>query len=204
MPEKRMIKVLICGVLAGTILYVMVLGNYPYWATDKQKLGEKIISNDLDSDELAKLSPQCLYFFLFVSIFFLLVYTGQDLVRRMLTKDPKCRISIENALDHLWVRRHCGELSKKSANLPQVCYQFYPSPKLFCFVFFQQKPSKDPVESKEPPMDKAQKLRSKTPARRVAQRLFRQFDSDWIGLLGWRDWKRFVDFVLPGFKGPKV
>ncbi|KAL8132151.1 hypothetical protein AgCh_007879 [Apium graveolens] len=74
---------------AGVIIYILLSGVPPFWAETEQDIFEEVLRGDLDfsSDPWPKISD-----------------SAKDLVRRMLVRDPKRRMTAHEALCHPWVR----------------------------------------------------------------------------------------------------
>ncbi|CAA6666724.1 unnamed protein product [Spirodela intermedia] len=81
---------------AGIILYILLSGVPPFFA-DGEGVFDAILHGklDLESDPWPSISP-----------------AAKDLVEKMLTRDPKQRITAARALDHPWIRVG-GEASNK-------------------------------------------------------------------------------------------
>ncbi|XP_047337638.1 calcium-dependent protein kinase 2-like [Impatiens glandulifera] len=82
---------------AGIILYILLSGVPPFWAETERGIFDAILegSIDFDSDPWPSISE-----------------SAKDLVRKMLTKDPKKRITSQQVLEHPWIRED-GEASNK-------------------------------------------------------------------------------------------
>ncbi|XP_077243637.1 calcium-dependent protein kinase 2-like [Tasmannia lanceolata] len=82
---------------AGVILYILLSGVPPFWAETEKGIFDAILQGDIDfkSDPWPSISN-----------------SAKDLVRRMLTKDPKKRISSGQVLEHPWLKEG-GEASDK-------------------------------------------------------------------------------------------
>ncbi|KAJ4912856.1 Calcium-dependent protein kinase 15 [Raphanus sativus] len=74
---------------AGIILYILLCGVPPFWAETEKGIFEEIIKGviDFESQPWPSISE-----------------SAKDLVRKLLTKDPKKRISAAQALEHPWIR----------------------------------------------------------------------------------------------------
>ncbi|KAK8494848.1 hypothetical protein V6N13_062481 [Hibiscus sabdariffa] len=81
---------------AGVILYILLSGVPPFWAETDKGIFEAILEGELDfeSDPWPSISE-----------------SAKDLVRKMLTMDPKKRLTAAQALEHPWLRE--GEASDK-------------------------------------------------------------------------------------------
>ncbi|KAM7264612.1 hypothetical protein ACFE04_002295 [Oxalis oulophora] len=74
---------------AGVIVYILLSGVPPFWAESEQGIFEQVLHGDLDfsSDPWPKISE-----------------SAKDLVRRMLIRDPKKRLTAHEVLCHPWVQ----------------------------------------------------------------------------------------------------
>ncbi|KAJ3670453.1 hypothetical protein LUZ60_010777 [Juncus effusus] len=81
---------------AGVILYILLSGVPPFWAETEKGIFDAILQGDIDFES----SP-------WPSI----SSSAKDLVRKMLTQDPKKRITSAQVLQHPWLRE--GEASDK-------------------------------------------------------------------------------------------
>ncbi|KAM7524335.1 hypothetical protein LguiA_014237 [Lonicera macranthoides] len=74
---------------AGVIIYILLSGVPPFWAETEQDIFKEVLHGDLDfsSDPWPSISQ-----------------SAKDLVRRMLVRDPKKRITAHEALCHPWLR----------------------------------------------------------------------------------------------------
>ncbi|GMJ14146.1 calcium-dependent protein kinase 15 [Hibiscus trionum] len=84
---------------AGVILYILLCGVPPFWAETEKGIFAAIVEGGLDfkSDPWPSISE-----------------SAKDLVRKMLTLDPKKRLTAAQALEHPWLRE--GEASDKPIN----------------------------------------------------------------------------------------
>lgn len=82
---------------AGVILYILLSGVPPFWAETEKGIFDAILQGDIDFES----SP-------WPSI----SHSAKDLVRKMLTQDPKKRITSAQVLEHPWIREG-GEASDK-------------------------------------------------------------------------------------------
>ncbi|XP_073147642.1 calcium-dependent protein kinase 29 [Henckelia pumila] len=80
---------------AGVILYILLCGFPPFWAETERGILEAIRNNHVDFDS----SP-------WPSI----SNAAKDLLKKLLTKDPKKRITAAEALEHPWLQKD-GEAS---------------------------------------------------------------------------------------------
>ncbi|XP_040994165.1 calcium-dependent protein kinase 1-like [Juglans microcarpa x Juglans regia] len=74
---------------AGVILYILLCGVPPFWAESEQGIFEQVLHGDLDfsSDPWPSISD-----------------SAKDLVKRMLVRDPKRRLTAHEVLCHPWVQ----------------------------------------------------------------------------------------------------
>ncbi|RVX06645.1 Calcium-dependent protein kinase 1 [Vitis vinifera] len=74
---------------AGVILYILLSGVPPFWAETEQGIFEQVLHGDLDfsSDPWPSISE-----------------SAKDLVRRMLVRDPRRRLTAHEVLCHPWVQ----------------------------------------------------------------------------------------------------
>ncbi|KAH7856743.1 hypothetical protein Vadar_005046 [Vaccinium darrowii] len=81
---------------AGVILYILLSGVPPFWAETEKGIFDAILEGqiDFDSEPWPTIS-----------------YSAKDLVRKMLTQDPKKRLTSAQVLEHPWIRG--GEASDK-------------------------------------------------------------------------------------------
>ncbi|KAL4369559.1 hypothetical protein GQ457_05G034180 [Hibiscus cannabinus] len=84
---------------AGVILYILLCGVPPFWAENEKGIFGAILEGKLDfeSDPWPSISE-----------------SAKDLLRKMLTMDPKKRLTAAQALEHPWLRE--GEASDKPIN----------------------------------------------------------------------------------------
>ncbi|KAK6934456.1 Protein kinase domain [Dillenia turbinata] len=82
---------------AGVMLYILLSGVPPFWAETEKGIFNAILKGHLDfeSEPWPSIST-----------------SAKDLVRKMLTQDPKKRITSAEVLDHPWIRED-GEASDK-------------------------------------------------------------------------------------------
>ncbi|KAJ1285867.1 hypothetical protein BS78_03G311200 [Paspalum vaginatum] len=73
----------------GVILYILLCGVPPFWAESEHGIFNSILRGQVDftSDPWPRISPG-----------------AKDLVRKMLTSDPKKRISAYDVLNHPWIK----------------------------------------------------------------------------------------------------
>ncbi|XP_044480242.1 calcium-dependent protein kinase 29-like [Mangifera indica] len=74
---------------AGVILYILLSGAPPFWAETQKDILEAILKDSLDlqSNPWPTISP-----------------SAKDLIRKMLNKDPRKRITAAEALEHPWLK----------------------------------------------------------------------------------------------------
>ncbi|EOA30276.1 hypothetical protein CARUB_v10013403mg [Capsella rubella] len=82
---------------AGIILYILLSGVPPFWAETEKGIFDAILEGHIDFESQPWPSISS---------------SAKDLVRRMLTADPKRRISAADVLQHPWLREG-GEASDK-------------------------------------------------------------------------------------------
>ncbi|PON51502.1 GPCR kinase [Parasponia andersonii] len=82
---------------AGVILYILLSGVPPFWAETEKGIFDSILQGEIDfhSQPWPSISS-----------------SAKDLVRKMLTQDPKKRITSAEVLEHPWIREG-GEASDK-------------------------------------------------------------------------------------------
>ncbi|CAN1799789.1 Calcium-dependent protein kinase 9 [Linum perenne] len=82
---------------AGVILYILLSGVPPFWAETEKGIFDAILQGDIDfeSNPWPSISS-----------------SAKDLVRKMLTQDPKRRITSAQVLEHPWLKEG-GEASDK-------------------------------------------------------------------------------------------
>lgn len=80
---------------AGVILYILLSGVPPFWADTEKGIFDAVLKGDIDfeSNPWPSISN-----------------SAKDLVRKMLTQDPKKRITPAQVLEHPWIRKD-GEAS---------------------------------------------------------------------------------------------
>ncbi|KAK2990017.1 hypothetical protein RJ640_004695 [Escallonia rubra] len=82
---------------AGVMLYILLSGVPPFWAETEKGIFDAILKADIDFDSQPWPSISS---------------SAKDLVRKMLTRDPKRRITSAQVLEHPWIREG-GEASDK-------------------------------------------------------------------------------------------
>ncbi|KAH7447881.1 hypothetical protein KP509_01G125300 [Ceratopteris richardii] len=75
---------------AGIILYILLSGVPPFWAETEQQIFEEVLVGDLDfeSDPWPSISE-----------------SAQDLIMKMLNRDPKKRLTAHQVLCHPWIKK---------------------------------------------------------------------------------------------------
>ncbi|KAK8472940.1 hypothetical protein PHAVU_001G002800 [Phaseolus vulgaris] len=82
---------------AGIILYILLSGVPPFWAETERGIFDTILEGKLDLESAPWPSISA---------------AAKDLIRKMLTRDPKKRITAAEALEHPWMKEG-GEASDK-------------------------------------------------------------------------------------------
>ncbi|KAG0470896.1 hypothetical protein HPP92_017016 [Vanilla planifolia] len=82
---------------AGVILYILLSGVPPFWAENEKGIFDAILQGDIDFESAPWPS---------------ISNSAKDLVRKMLTQNPKQRITSAQALEHPWIKVG-GEASDK-------------------------------------------------------------------------------------------
>nr|DAD23359.1 TPA_asm: hypothetical protein HUJ06_024822 [Nelumbo nucifera] len=82
---------------AGVILYILLSGVPPFWAETEKGIFDAILKGDIDFESAPWPS---------------ISRSAKDLVRKMLTQDPKKRITSAQVLEHPWIKED-GEASDK-------------------------------------------------------------------------------------------
>ncbi|BAT86400.1 hypothetical protein LR48_Vigan03g293900 [Vigna angularis] len=74
---------------AGVIIYILLCGKPPFWGESEQEIFEEVLHGDLDftSDPWPNISE-----------------SARDLVRKMLVRDPRKRITAHEVLRHPWIQ----------------------------------------------------------------------------------------------------
>ncbi|KAL9384278.1 hypothetical protein Peur_024601 [Populus x canadensis] len=90
---------------AGVILYILLSGVPPFWAENEKGIFDAILQGDIDfeSDPWPSISN-----------------SAKDLVRRMLTQDPKKRITSTQVLEHPWIKEGGADKPLDSAVLSRM------------------------------------------------------------------------------------
>ncbi|KAI9201295.1 hypothetical protein LWI28_021220 [Acer negundo] len=81
---------------AGVILYILLSGVPPFWAETEKGIFEAVLEGNLDLQSSPWPSISA---------------SAKDLIKKMLTRDPKRRITAAGALEHPWLKD--GEISDK-------------------------------------------------------------------------------------------
>ncbi|KAF5192612.1 Calcium-dependent protein kinase [Thalictrum thalictroides] len=82
---------------AGVILYILLSGVPPFWAETEKGIFDAILEGEIDFESAPWPA---------------ISNSAKDLVRKMLTQDPKKRITSVQVLEHPWIRED-GEASDK-------------------------------------------------------------------------------------------
>ncbi|CAI9783912.1 unnamed protein product [Fraxinus pennsylvanica] len=90
---------------AGVILYILLSGVPPFWAETEKGIFDAILKEEIDfeSDPWPSISN-----------------SAKDLVRKMLTKDPKKRITSVQVLEHPWIKGQAPDKPIDSAVLSRM------------------------------------------------------------------------------------
>ncbi|XP_047943517.1 calcium-dependent protein kinase-like [Salvia hispanica] len=90
---------------AGVILYILLSGVPPFWAETEHGIFDAILKEkvDFDSNPWPSISN-----------------SAKDLVGRMLTKDPKTRITSTEVLEHPWIKGQASDKRIDSAVLSRM------------------------------------------------------------------------------------
>ncbi|KAL1537332.1 Calcium-dependent protein kinase 15 [Salvia divinorum] len=90
---------------AGVILYILLSGVPPFWAETENGIFDAILKEEVDfvSQPWPSISN-----------------SGKDLVRKMLTKDPKKRITSSEVLEHPWIKGQASDKRIDSAVLSRM------------------------------------------------------------------------------------
>lgn len=104
----------------GCIIYVMLSGNLPFYDRESIKLQKQVVRGKFDMSEgrWQEISA-----------------VAKDLIKQMLTLNPKKRISAEDALKHPWITQERGQ-RYNSMDLPKIkvaidsLADFHPNSKL--------------------------------------------------------------------------
>jgi calcium-dependent protein kinase len=75
----------------GVILHVMLVGELPFRGTNFGQTMHKVMNEELDFN---------------VKLWENVSEDAKDLVRRLLVKDPKARLTAEEAMKHRWITNH--------------------------------------------------------------------------------------------------
>ncbi|GFP99381.1 calcium-dependent protein kinase [Phtheirospermum japonicum] len=90
---------------AGVILYILLSGMPPFWAENEKGIFDAILKEEVDfeSEPWASISNRT-----------------KDLVRKMITKDPKKRYNSTQVLDHPWIKGQAPDKPIDSAVLTRM------------------------------------------------------------------------------------
>lgn len=90
---------------AGVILYILLSGVPPFWAESEKGIFDAILEGEIDFDSAPWPS---------------ISHSAKDLVRRMLTQDPKKRITSAQVLEHPWIKEEASDKPIDSAVLSRM------------------------------------------------------------------------------------
>ncbi|EPS59225.1 calcium-dependent protein kinase 1, partial [Genlisea aurea] len=90
---------------AGVILYILLSGVPPFWAENEKGIFNAILNDDIDFD--TKPWPS-------------ISSSAKDLVRKMLTRNPKTRITSAQVLEHPWIKGQASDKPIDSAVLSRM------------------------------------------------------------------------------------
>ncbi|KAL3614983.1 Calcium-dependent protein kinase 15 [Castilleja foliolosa] len=90
---------------AGVILYILLSGVPPFWAETEKGIFDAILNEDIDFDSQPWPS---------------ISDSAKDLVRKMLCKDPKNRITSAQVLEHPWIKGQAPDKPIDSAVLSRM------------------------------------------------------------------------------------
>ncbi|XP_075481479.1 calcium-dependent protein kinase 2-like [Primulina tabacum] len=90
---------------AGVILYILLSGVPPFWAETEKGIFDAILKEEVDFDSQPWPSISA---------------SAKDLVRKMLTKDPKKRITSTQVLEHPWIKGQAPDKPINSAVLSRM------------------------------------------------------------------------------------
>ncbi|KAL0442932.1 UNVERIFIED_CONTAM: Calcium-dependent protein kinase [Sesamum latifolium] len=90
---------------AGVILYILLSGVPPFWAENEKGIFDAILKEEVDFDSQPWPS---------------ISNSAKDLVRKMLTKDPKKRITSAQVLEHPWIKGQASDKPIDSAVLSRM------------------------------------------------------------------------------------
>ncbi|KAL0407266.1 UNVERIFIED_CONTAM: Calcium-dependent protein kinase [Sesamum latifolium] len=90
---------------AGVILYILLSGVPPFWAETEKGIFDAILKEEVDFDSQPWPS---------------ISHSAKDLVRKMLTKDPKKRITSTQVLEHPWIKGQASDKPIDSAVLSRM------------------------------------------------------------------------------------
>ncbi|KAG8385738.1 hypothetical protein BUALT_Bualt03G0076400 [Buddleja alternifolia] len=90
---------------AGVILYILLSGVPPFWAETEKGIFDAILKEEVDFDSQPWPS---------------ISNSAKDLVQKMLTKDPKKRITSIQVLEHPWIKGQASDKPIDSAVLSRM------------------------------------------------------------------------------------
>ena len=99
----------------GVMIYIMLLGKFPFDADHDWKIREDIKNGNFDRcPQFQRLSSAGLStnFFILQISNSLHFSTAQSMIRHFLEIDVTTRMTIDEGLSHRWILRHCEDLIK--------------------------------------------------------------------------------------------
>ncbi|KAH6764585.1 calcium-dependent protein kinase 21 [Perilla frutescens var. frutescens] len=90
---------------AGVILYILLSGVPPFWAETEKGIFDAILNEEIDFDSQPWPS---------------ISNSAKDLVRKMLMKDPRRRITSSQVLEHPWIKGQASDKPIDSAVLSRM------------------------------------------------------------------------------------
>ncbi|XP_051133636.1 calcium-dependent protein kinase-like [Andrographis paniculata] len=90
---------------AGVILYILLSGVPPFWAENEKGIFDAILNEDIDFESQPWPSISS---------------SAKDLIRKMLSKDPKRRITSTEVLEHPWIKGQAPDKPIDSAVLSRM------------------------------------------------------------------------------------
>ncbi|CAI5516213.1 unnamed protein product [Closterium sp. Naga37s-1] len=87
----------------GVVLFILLSGLPPFWAPSEDGIFQAIAAGHVDMS---------------AGVWEGVSADAKDLVSRMLTLDPRHRITPLQALNHRWLKEHCGNLTSVPPSLP--------------------------------------------------------------------------------------